>query len=852
MKWTTPHALRTSSIGLSAIALASVMAAAMATAGAGAGDRATVVLDERTAWRTFVTFGPVLEGEGQDLEPVGRDRALFEHSPGPGADWTMVDFDDSAWARQRLPLYSGRGDDGHGFREERTVAMLATRGAFMIEQPRLAGALTLDLRYRGGVVVYLNGEEVAREHMPEGDLEPMTPAEQYPRETYLTPGGGRIPPPHERGNGGSEVKSRLQDRIRSATVELPADKLQRGRNVVAIAVYRAPSYPEMPGYAGGRAHWSKVALLEAKLRSDGGRGVEANVGPRQQVQHWNADPMTVIRPETGYADPGAELRPIRMIAPRNGTASGQVIVSRADGFGEADVRAAASPLRHVDGRGGLDNPAVHFAHMPQRSDGRKTGYFDIFRDRPQDDVPAQPVWVTVDVPGDAQPGRYRGLLRIGTRYSGAVDVPIELTVAEWRAPDVDEHVSHLALMQSPDTIARRYGVPLYSDEHFELMEPSMRLLGKARSQVMYITAIRRTHFGNDHAMIRFRDNGRGEIEPDFSAFDRYLELWTGHVGPPRIICLKVWGPGRAGDQVRLTKIDGRGELIEWTHDDFGTGDSRRLWEPVIEGLRQRIADRGWPEETLMLGVGADQRPPSRTVEFFQELAPQAEWALFTHGRGDPRPRNGEHVIRGMAVGYKTYPNNPRSRFPLRNGLIGGWNNPFLRTTSMRGHILTYSPPAAWRTLADTSVRGNFRGLARVGLDYWPLDGSASGGRGTGLMARFGTNNVLDINLMRENPRSIVAPGPHGAVPTVRFQMLREGRQLAEARIRIEQALADSAGRDRLGEDLEVRCRELLDAHLARLLLGERDWNWLVASPWRGHELAVYELAAEVEAALASE
>ncbi len=845
---TVPDALRTFSIGLSAIALALALAVAMPTAKAGDAD--PVVFDERTVWRTFVTFGPVLEGEGDDFEPTGRDRELFEHSPGPDADWTGVDFDDAAWARQRLPLYSGRGDDGHGFREERTVAMLATRGAFMVDQPRRAGELTLDLRYRGGVVVYLNGEELTRKHMPEGDLEPMTPAEQYPRETYLRPDNGRIPPPHER-NGDSEVKSRLEDRIRSATVELPSDKLQDGRNVVAIAVYRAPSYPEMPSYAGGRAHWSKLALLDADLSVEGGEGIEANVGPGSDVQHWNADPLMAIEPETGFADPGAELRPVRMIAPRNGTASGQVVVSRADGFGEAGVRAAASPLRHADGGKTLGNPHVHFSHMPKRSGGGKTGYFDILKDHARDDATAQPVWVTVDVPEDADPGQYRGVLRIATRHSPAVDVPIELTVAEWRTPDVEQHVSHLALMQSPDTIAKRYDVPLYSDEHFELLEPSMRLLGKARSQVMYVTAIRRTHFGNDHAMIRFRDNGGGDIEPDFSAFDRYLDMWAEHVGQPRIICLKVWGPGRTSEEVRLTKIDDRGELVEWTHDDFGTGDSKQLWAPVMEGLQQRIADRGWPEETLMLGVGADQRPSSRTVEFFQELAPEAKWALFTHGRGDPRPQNGEHVIRGMAVGYKTYPDHPRSRFPLGDRVIGGWNNPFLRTTSMRSAGV-YAPPANWRILPDTSVRANYRGLARIGFDYWPLEGTASGARGTGLIARFGTNNVLDINLMRSNARSITAPGPEGAVPTVRLQMLREGRQLTEARIVIEQALEDDERREQLEEDLVDRARDLLDAHLARILLAERDWNWLVASGWREHEQTVYELAAAIEAALADD
>lgn len=829
--------------------LAGLLATAMPVWAQGPGG-ALAVLGEGTVWRSFITFGPVLVGDEGSYQPVGRELELYEHSPGPPEGWTGIHFDDGAWAREQLPLYTGRGDDGHGFQTERTVAMLALRGSFMIDQPGQAGELLLNLRYRGGVVVHLNGVEIARVHMPEGELDSMTPAHPYPRESYLTPEGGRIPPPGERGGDLGEVNARLDGRIRSDSIPLPADKLRSGRNVIALAFHRAPDPRGLPSYAGGRAHWSTLAPLRAELTASGGRGVEPNTGPPARLQVWNADPLLAITPATGYADPGAELRPLRLLAPRNGTVSGQVVVSRAEGFGPDGVRAAVTPLRHVEGQGELSSPAVqiHYAHMPVRGDGLPTGYFDILQDHPQPEAVAQPVWLTVDVPGGAAPGEYRGTLRVATRFGPPTDVPVELTVSRWRAPDPGAQVSHLALMQSPDTLAERYGVPLYSDEHFALLEPSLRLLGRSGSQVMYITAIRRTHFGNHHAMIHFRDNGSGGVEPDFTAFDRYLDLWTEHVGQPRVICLKVWGPGRAGDQVRLTKINAKGEFVEWTHDNFGTGASRQLWKPVFQGLRQRLADRGWPEETLMLGVGADQRPSPETVAFFQELAPAATWALFTHGRGDPPPRDGLQVIRGMVVGYSTKPYHPRSRFPLGDGIIGGWNNPFFQTSSMRSPGV-YDPPASWLVLPASSTRGAYRGLSRVGLDYWPLEGTASGGRGTGILARFGTNNVLDINLMRNNTRSLTAPGPEGALATVRLQMLIEGRQLTEARIVIERALRDDQARGQLDDGLVRRARELLNAHLAMVLLSEKDWNWLMTWNLRQHARDVYETAAAIQTAL---
>ncbi|MGQ9662076.1 MAG: hypothetical protein ACUVWX_07040 [Kiritimatiellia bacterium] len=51
------------------------------------------------------------------------------------------------------------------------------RGRFVVTDPTAAGDLNLAMEYRGSAVVYLNGREVARVHMPPGPITVDTDAE---------------------------------------------------------------------------------------------------------------------------------------------------------------------------------------------------------------------------------------------------------------------------------------------------------------------------------------------------------------------------------------------------------------------------------------------------------------------------------------------------------------------------------------------------------------------------------------------------------------------------------------------------------------------------------------------------
>jgi hypothetical protein len=109
---------------------------------------------------------------------------------------------------------------------------------------------------------------------------------------------------------------------------------------------------------------------------------------------------------------------------------------------------------------------------------------------------------------------------------------------------------------------------------------------------------------------------------------------------------------------------------------------------------------------------------------------------------------------------------------------------------------------------------NCSGLGRAGADFWPvLEGGDykmpytdnNSKRSYTLTARFPNTSWEQVN-MDTGCEAILSPGPDGAVPTERYEQVREGVQDCEARIFIEKAIL--AGK--LDAQTVSRCWAVLD------------------------------------------
>ena len=882
-----------------------LLAAAMLCASAAAAEKDVVVLNANSPWRMHLTWMTLqvkrASGEVQPVSVQGRTRtkavtfkpARPNCSALPDSNWTASDFDDSGWARTRLPLFT---------RRTQGIGLICARARFTVTEP---APLKLDLTVRGGAVVHVNGKEIARAHLAAGPLKPDTPADAYPDDAYVAPKGHRL---RWVGFGDPEkFKDRFALRNRALTVTIPASALRKGANVLAVEVHRAPiSEVYFTARVLNEARYSVVdtcSLERLKLMAPGGSGVTSNTERPAGVQVWNRPAVGTVH-TIDYADPHEELRPVVLAGARNGAVSGQVVVGSRGPLEK--LTASISDLKTADGS---VIPAAAVEIRWARADAGPETHVESYRGRPgsphyrrgvrrfdalEPEPPAavavnavargavQPIWITVNVPKDAKPGDYTGALTVAAGDAKLADVPVRLSVADWTLPDTKDFATFMGLVQSPDSVAMHYKVPMWSDKHWALLEQTFRLLGQLNSDDLYILPRRLTYFGNEHSMVRWIKKADGSWGHDFSIVETYLDLAIKHLGKPPVVAVYAWdvdsgstyfGHARGHKYAHLIEKTGMpftvldpktGKLTEQRGPRWGDDKIRAFWTPVFDGVRKLLKARGL-EKSLMVGIASDKRPEKDAVQDLAAASGGAPWVIHTHPLASG--------LYGQPVGYCTvvwgvwgppHPSTERCR---------GWQNPRLvavfprYATAPTGEGLRVNSATTLYRIAmercltakgspGAKTRGLMRGIGRCGADFWPVL-PAKYGRKKPLCGRYPASSHWHGGWLHNSTPSVIAPGANGPIATVRFEMLREGIQETEARIFIEKVLADPAKKAALGAALAARCQQALDrrviAHIRAMsgYAAHLPLKWYEGSGLTAAAAKLYALAGEVSARLAA-
>lgn len=811
-----------------------------------------VILDTSGFWRFHLTLRTPVVWTTQALEVVG---AKCDTLP-PGPDWFAAGFDDSGWVRlSGAPFASwshwekvAQANVGFIYCQDSSLALaqICLRGRFLVEDPAQAGPLKLVLKYRGGAAVYVNGRELARQHLPKtGPLTPDTPAEMYPPEAYYTE-DGLLP----KGYGGRGSDSpRLQLHLRALEIQVPPALLRKGTNVLALALHRAPLprdvFDKLKPMKEDRLYcaWDTCGLYSVRLESAATESVWANTSRPARLQAWNSS-LLASDTDLDWGNPLEPLQPLRIVGTRNGCFSGKLLLGSADEL--QDLKASVTVLA---GPGNAAIPAsavaLRFATPDLPRGSANVNRLDSLLERPPAVVPVRrkqtggnrvrilpgepapvygavvSVWATIKVPAEAQPGTYRGTLTVGAN-GGDFAVPLEVQVSGFRLPEPGDYHTFVELVQSPDTLALEYGVPLWSEAHWSLIEKSLSLIAPAGAKTCYIPLICGLNLGNEQSMVRWFKQGDTHYGHDFRIMDRYLDLVTRHLGKTTFVCLYVWDNflegGQFGGDIKFEAKTTRDERLAYqgkgpevtvldgaqvgkrTLPQYSEPGARPLWEGLARELLARMKQRGM-ETNLLLGLATDTMPAPAVVEFWQELLPGVPWASHAHSFRDK--------IHGVPVGYTSAVWPPRF-IPYEGPSRQGWKNPRLMVQFARD-VSELNPLTVFRLIGEHNIGGDQRGFARFGADFWPVIRDAKGEPIARVCEAYPKANWRNLNIKC----ALLGPGPDGPVATARFELLREGLQECEARIALEQALAGG----KLSAELAASCREIIAERNHALVMG---------------------------------
>ncbi len=864
-----------------------------------------IILDTTSFWRCHFTWMlPAVRTEQGiiAIDPVGKMKDPIElskaeagdlriHTPLPPVNWALPDFDDTSWARIPGPFFYDRsGYGGRSGGSSEYLGLLCLRGKFTVKDAGEVKGMTFSVTYRGGVVVYVNGKEVARGHLPQEDLALSTPAQDYPVEAYVSPEGNLL----RHGYGDPEkFADRFKLRLRKLSeVPIPVSVLRKGTNVLAVEVHRTLLPDVILEKRQQRSNWATAGIVKLRLTTAEDDAAVPNVVRPQEVQVWNADVSAGIF-DQDYGDPNETLAPIKLVGARNGTCSGKVVVSSTRPI--KGIRTKVSDLVQPGGKGHIPASRIQvrygvLGYEPEkRAQSRypmasRVLRFDglaqmlpaempvITRQPPRHapaDIPSPrfgavvPVWVTVRVPKEAAPGDYQGHLSIRARGVKTIRVPIELKVLDWAVPDPEDFITHVGLYQSPESVALYYKAPLWSDEHLALMAKSLEQMARVGNKLVIIPLVCRTEEGAEQGIVRWLKQPDGSFKYDFSIMEKYLDLVQKHMGRPKFVTIKVWEvygylskkrPLWIGKPLVSLLNPATGKVEEMEGPRYDSPESLAFWKPVLSQVCSRLEKRGLLD-AMLLGQGRDTSPEPPTVTVFNNILPDIRWMRSSHPRVTALKTDTGSVAIGL-LEYVWGAGWGRGSIPdPAEAQKYGWRGPAYTTSFPRwpGGSVTVpritEPVSILRTFAESTVLAGQHGFGRIGADFWPVIADKRG-RLVTVAGRYAIAHAAPGPVSISCP-AMLHPGPNGAESTPRFEMLVENIQECEARIFIEKALLDFP--DKLSQALAQHCQQVLDERTRFIrwcyMNDGATWLWYPSSGWQQRSAKLYSAAAEVAEAL---
>jgi hypothetical protein len=405
-------------------------------------------------------------------------------------------------------------------------------------------------------------------------------------------------------------------------------------------------------------------------------------------------------------------------------------------------------------------------------------------------------------------------------------------------PDPQQFTTFIGAVESPDSLAAQYKVPLWSAEHWKLMDQSFALMAQIGVKDVHIPLLAKTTLGNEQSMVRWVKQPDGSLKPDFAIAEKYLDMACKHLGKPPMVVLwlhdrpffrgdgsMIWAgqvtkPADDPPSIPYTQLDSAtGQTSEAQAPAWGTPEARAFWKPAIDGMRDLLAKRGL-EKSVVFGAGTAGLVGPKCLADAKALAPDVLWLNRTHGGvlKTVGPKGATQPIRYATEGHTVHLSVDWDPADEKTSYV--WTTPpadgFILTTSawnMRDDVEL----SVFRTFAEGTLLSRWRGIANQGVDFWPR--LATTGNGTSMVNRYTWQCGLDTST-----HAMLGAGKDGPVATPRQRLMREALQEAEVRILVQNALLDESAKTRLGPEAAKRADELCDARTRTL----RYLSWYLA------------------------
>lgn len=443
--------------------------------------------------------------------------------------------------------------------------------------------------------------------------------------------------------------------------------------------------------------------------------------------------------------------------------SAQIVVWTSSGAN--DVYFSSTPLYGEDGNEIAASCAqaafVHYVLSDDGSQGCGNTNFhrtpllvaDVLDTVQQVDIPAnstQPVWISLNIPSDANPGQYQGRVIVSADDSSSLTFEIKVEVLPLLLPEPSQWGFHLDLWQNPWSVARYHNVGPWSSEHWLLLEPLLRMLAKAGQKCITTTIIHEPWGGQTYdpygSMIEWTKHTDSSWTYDYTAFDQYVEF-----------C----------DSVGITEQINCYSMVPWTNDfryfdeaagDYvilhalpGTADYENHWAAFLQDFRVHLSQKGWLNRTAIAMDERDLSSMEAVINLLKAHAPELKIAMAGHYYSSINSNIYDLCIYVGHIGSST-PDVIAAR--KLQELVTTF---YVCCSNARPNNFTYSPPAENTWMGWYAASMDFDGFLRWAYNSWVEDPLVD--------TRHVTYQAGDCFLVYPGARS-----------SIRFERLRDGIQ----------------------------------------------------------------------------
>lgn len=322
----------------------------------------------------------------------------------------------------------------------------------------------------------------------------------------------------------------------------------------------------------------------------------------------------------------------------------------------------------------------------------------------------RPIWIEVDVPQTALPGTYKGVLTAicdGTEYN----LPYSVEVGQRTLPEPSEWSFHLDLWQNPYSVARHYNVPLWSQQHFDLMRPIMTRLARAGQKVITCSIIKhpwnaQTEYPFE-SMIGKKKCIDGTWQYNYKVFDMWVEFMMSCGVTEQIDCYTIvpW-------HLKFEYFD---EAENCTHQlvlNPGSQEYEAYLVPFLKDFASHLRSKGWFGKTC---IAMDERPKNLLEPAYAVLyKADREWRV----KGAINYFGPEVAERMYDISF-LYDHVSIKPDALARHLEKGNRISFYTCCAPeRPNTFTFSPPAESAFLGWHAAALNFSGYLRWAYNSW--------------------------------------------------------------------------------------------------------------------------------------